>query len=212
MEILTEPKRRQAWVDRKLARASITGRFLLCIALSAALLGCAPRADRQLTDVSGHLPDLKFSLVADSGNPITAKTFQGKLVLMYFGFTSCVKECPVTIYRLSQVFRQLGQDADRIRVLFVTVDPQRDTAQALHYYLRPFGLAQITGMTGNEDCIRNLAKRYRAAYRSGGEIGDIAHSATVYIFDTHGRALLLWTPQDTDKDLAHDLTGLLHER
>ena len=213
MEVLTDPEPRQRRLaNKKWVRASIAGHFFVRITLSAALIGCTSSIHWHLTDVSGHLPNLKFALASDSGNLVTAKTFKGKLVLMYFGFTSCVAECPITMSRLSHVLQKLGADADWTRILFVTLDPNRDTPAVLHRYLTSFDPAHMVGVSGTKDNILNLVKRYRSAYRPGGETGDISHSSTVYIFDAEGRARLLFTPQDSDEDLTRDLIALMYER
>lgn len=193
--------------------ASASARFLVCIALAAGLTGCKSESPWHLNDISGHLPDLEFALISDGESPVTAQTFKGKLVLMYFGFTHCAAECPLAMTRLAHVLQKLREDANRIRILFVTLDPGRDTPQVLHRYLTSFDSAQMTGVTGNEEAIRNLVKRYRSAYRSTTGVSaanNISHSAAVYIFDTQGQARLLFTPVDSDENLVSDLLNLLH--
>jgi protein SCO1/2 len=193
--------------------ASASARFLICIALTAGLIGCKSESPWHLNDISGHLPDLEFALISDRESPVTAQTFKGKLVLMYFGFTHCAAECPLAMTRLAHVLQKLGEDADRIRILFVTLDPRSDTPQVLHHYLASFDSARLTGVTGNEEAIRNLVKRYRSAYRSATGVSaanTISHSAAVYIFDTQGQARLLFTPVDPDENLVSDLLNLLH--
>lgn len=188
--------------------------FLTGIALAAALTACKPEPPWHLSEVTGHLPDLEFSLISDSGKPVTAQTFKGKVVLMYFGFTNCVAECPLTMTRLAHVLKKLGKEADHLQILFVTLDPGRDAPPALHHYLASFGSAQMTGVTGPEAAIVKLVKRCRSAYRpavGAGEAGNIAHSAAVYIFDGQARARLLFSPADSDKNLESDLLRLVHE-
>jgi protein SCO1/2 len=194
--------------------ASASVRFLFFIILMLGLSGCQSEPPWHLNDISGHLPDLEFSLISDKETPVTAQTFKGKLVLMYFGFTHCTAECPLALTRLAHVLQRLGEDADRIHVLFITLDPGRDTPQVLHRYLTSFDSAHTTGVTGNEEAIVNLVKRYRSAYRPATDVGaanDISHSAAVYIFDAQGRARLLFSPVDPDENLMSDLLHLLHE-
>ena len=163
-------------------------------------------------EVSGHLPDLNFSLTSDRGRNVTAQTYEGSIVLMYFGFTRCNAECPVSMARLAQIMRLLGNEANRVRILFVTLDPDRDTPQTLHQYVTQFDSEHAVGLTGTSDEIEGLAKRYRTAYRPRsiiGVSGDIAHGDAVYIFDRRGRARLLATSADSDEELTEDLRRLL---
>ena len=173
--------------------------------------GSPPDTTWQLTDVSGHLPDLRFSLISDSGQPVTEVNEHGRVTLLFFGFTTCPDECPATMMRLASVLRQLGDDADHVHVLFTTVDPTRDTPSVLHDYLKNFDAVHMTGLTGSSDALKNLAKRYRAAYRpreDSSHAEDITHADGVYIFDKQGHARLLMIPADTDAHLAHDVRQL----
>jgi len=163
-------------------------------------------------EVTGHLPELNFSLTSDRGSAVTAKTYEGYLLLMYFGFTHCTAECPVSMARLAHVMRLLGNDGHRTRILFVTLDPQRDTPQVLHRYVMEFDPEHAVGLTGTIMDIERLTKQYRAAYRPRSKIeeaGDIEHGDAVYIFDTKGQARLLATSSDSDENLAKDLHRLL---
>ncbi|CAA9892203.1 Protein SCO1/2 [Candidatus Methylobacter favarea] len=198
----------------RLIYATASARFLIGIALASGLTSCNSEPAWHLNNISGHLPDLEFALISDKGMPVTAQTFKGRLIVMYFGFTHCAAECPVAMARLSQVLQKLGKDADRVHILFVTLDPGRDTSPVLHRYLSAFNAAHMTGLTGNKQAIIDLVKRYRSAYRpatGGGKSNDIAHSAAVYIFDAQGQARLLFSPAEPDKNLVSDLLRLLHE-
>jgi protein SCO1/2 len=186
------------------------GRYLLAITLTWVLSGCDTEKQWRLHEITGHLPDLHFSLLSDTGQPVTDQTYQGYLVLLFFGFTSCQSECPTTLFRLAKIVCDLGDHAKRARILFVTLDPGRDTPQALHRYVTAFDAGHAIGLTGGEGEIEDLAKRYRAAFRAGkSESGDIAHSAAVYVFDPQGHARLLITPDDAIATVANDLRHLL---
>jgi protein SCO1 len=178
----------------------------LLVCLLVCLGSCKSRPDWRLHDVSGHLPDLRFSLVSDSGENVTASDYRGSIVLLYFGFTNCPDECPLAMARLSKVLRELEPEAASVRVLFVTVDPAIDTAARLHDYMAAFDPRHMTGLTGSPGDIMSLAKRYRVAIERHQD--DAAHSNTVFIFDGTGRARLLLTPEDTDDELIHDLRRL----
>ena len=153
---------------------------LFCIALTLLLNGCGNQEPWRLHDISGHLPNLRFSLMSDAGQIVTNQTFQGKLVLLFFGFTRCQATCPTTLFRLTKIVQRLGSDADRPRILFVTLDPGRDKPEVLRRYLAEFDAERAIGLTGNEGAIEDFVKRYRAAYRpSATDFDDIVHSAAV---------------------------------
>ena len=186
------------------------GLKFICIVSMLVLSGCNPGKQRQLHEISGHLPELRFTLMSDTGQPVTDQTYQGYLVMLFFGFTSCQAECPTTLFRLTSIVQRMGDQANRTRILFVTLDPGRDTPQVLHRYVTAFDTEHAIGLTGNEDEIEDLVKRYRAAFRPGkSDSDDITHSAAVYIFDPQGHARLLITPDDAIETVAYDLRHLL---
>jgi protein SCO1/2 len=182
------------------------------LVIALAMGACTPTEQGHIKEVTGHLPDLSFSLSSDEGQPVTAKTYEGKVLLMYFGFTHCREECPISMARLTRVMHLLGEDAKRTHILFVTVDPTRDGPRELRRYLAQFNLAQATGLTGTADEIGELAKRCRNAFRPhfppGGD-GGLMHGDAVYIFDAQGHARLLATSADPEETLAEDLRDLL---
>ena len=167
----------------------------------------------QLTNVSGHLPDLAFSLTGDDGKPVDASAFKGDTTLVYFGYTHCPDVCPETMARLMQVLAKLGPDAKQVRILFITVDPARDTPKALHDYVGAFDAQHARGLTGSDGQIESLAKRYRVAYqmekRDPSGNYEVTHSSAVYIFDTEGHARLLATDSDSPDTIAADLRRLI---
>ena len=185
---------------------------ILGLTIVLAASGCMTEKPWHVEEVTGHLPDLNFSLTSDRGSVVTAETYKGYLVLMYFGFTHCNAECPVSMARLAHVMRLLGNDAERTRILFVTLDPQRDTPQTLHRYITQFDAEHAVGLTGTVADIERLTKQYRAAYRPRSKIdeaADIEHGDAVYIFDTRGQARLLATSSDPSERLAEDLKRLI---
>jgi protein SCO1/2 len=188
---------------------------LAALILSAGLTACS-RPDTtpwKLTDVSGHLPDLDFKLTDDTGKPVTGQSFLGQTTLVYFGYTHCPDVCPETMARLMQVIQQLGPDAKNTRIVFITVDPARDTAAALHDYVRAFDAQHAVGLTGTDGAIESIAKRYRVAYqmekRDPSGAYDVTHSSAVYIFDSHGHARLLATESDSIDTITHDLRRVI---
>ncbi|GLQ92090.1 SCO family protein [Dyella acidisoli] len=189
---------------------------LVCLLIAGIMLAACQRHDEaapwQLTDISGHMPDLSFRLTDDQGKAVTAADYHGKVTLLYFGYTHCPDVCPLTLAHLHVVMQRLGNLADGARILFVSVDPSRDTPEALHAYANAFD-PRVVGLTGAPSDIESLTKRYRAAFsrepdKSGGSY-DVSHSSGIYIFDANGHARLLATPEDSQDKLIHDLHLLL---
>jgi protein SCO1/2 len=187
--------------------------ILLC---TAAVPACvASRPPWHLDSVEGHLPDLSFQLTSDNGKKVTEKDFAGKIDLVYFGYTHCPDVCPLTLAHLHVALQRLGSAADDVHVLFVSVDPARDTPAALYTYVRAFD-PHITGLTGEPSEIETLAKRYRAAFdretpKSDGEY-EVSHSSGIYVFDRLGKARLLATSGASVDAIAHDLRLLIREK
>lgn len=158
------------------------------------------------------MPDLDFRMSDENGHDVTARDYAGQVVLLYFGYTSCPDACPTTLATLSQAITLLGGAGKQVRVLFVTVDPNRDTPGVLKRYVSAFG-PQFTGLRGNDAALSQLARRYRVAYRLEPPDGDgnyaVDHSSAVFIFDAQGRARLLAHADDTPKVVAADLTRLI---
>ena len=184
-------------------------RRTLLLFLLALLAACSHAPSPwQLTDVRGHLPDLRFHLTDDRGRPVTGTSFRGKTVLLYFGYTHCPDVCPTTLAHLTVALQNLGPLAREVRVLFLSVDPGRDTPAVLHAYVRAFG-PYIVGLTGTPAEIARVAKRYRVAYSYGKPNAEgnyeVSHSAAIFIFDARGRARLLADQQSTVAQLTHDL-------
>ncbi len=181
-----------------------------------ALAACASHPQWQLDDVQGHLPDLNFEMTNDLGQPATAATYRGQVVLLYFGYTHCPDVCPLTLVHLHTVLQKMGKAADDVRVLFVTVDPTRDTVPVLHQYVTAFD-PRVVGLTGTRNAIAQLAKRYRAFYKpepakaTSSDNYEVTHSSAIYVFDREGRARVLATPGSSNDEILHDLKILVEQ-
>ncbi len=183
------------------------------LALCLALASCArPSPPFALQNVTGLLPRLKFELTNQDDRLVTAADYRGKIVMLYFGYTHCPDACPTTLATLEAAIRSLGPDAAKMRVLFVTVDPKRDTTTVLKSYVGFFG-PQFVGLRGDDGELRALSKRYRIAYhleppdRNGNYAVD--HSSAIFIFDGTGRARLLGNEADGAAKIAQDLRRLV---
>ena len=195
--------------DRSTAWLAAIGALLL----TALLAACASRDPHYaLQSISGLVSPLEFQLTDQDGEPVTAADYRHDLAVLYFGYTQCPDECPTTLAMLAKALRTLGPQASRVRVLFVTVDPNRDTTAVLKRYVANFG-PQFVGLRPDQDELTALSKRYRISYHyekpdKNGNY-EVDHSSAVFIFDGDGRARLLALSDSTSAQVASDLRRLL---
>lgn len=184
------------------------------LALVVALAACSRSEVRNgVTNISGVMPDLSLRMTrANDDTTVTADSYRGKAVVLYFGYTHCPDECPTTLANVAKVLHDMGRRADNVRVLFVSVDPQRDTLPVLKAYVNSFA-PQIDGLRGTDDQIAALARRYRVLYRvqptSEGKDAEVMHSDSTFFFDASGHARLVATSTDDTKAIAGDIERLL---
>lgn len=189
-------------------------RILAIFVLGLALASCGRGEVRQgASDITGVMPPLAFSMTrANDRAPVTADAYRGKVVALYFGYTHCPDECPTTLANLANALRELGPQAKDVRVLFVSVDPVRDTLPILRAYVNTFA-PQIDGLRGTDDQIASLARRYRVLFRvtpaSNGKDTEVMHSDSTFFFDGSGRARLVTTRTDDTNAIAADVKRLL---
>ncbi|MDE2133894.1 MAG: SCO family protein [Alphaproteobacteria bacterium] len=185
-------------------------RFAACLMLMAVLAGCGRDRPWRATDISGAMPRLEFVMTrASDGASVTAKDYRGRVTILYFGYTNCPDVCPATLANLADMLRQLGRDADRVRVLFVTVDPNRDRLSILKKYAAAFA-PQVDGLRGSDNALADLARRYRVAYSVKMQpTYQVMHSSAVFFFDREGRARLVTLSTDDTAGLAEDVKRLL---
>lgn len=190
--------------------------WLIAMLAAAAVIGCA-RLDGgwHVKDISGLMPDLAFNMTNDSGQAVDAQAYRDHIRLLFFGYSNCTDECPATLARLAQAIGSMKAGSANVRVLFPTVDPQRDTEARLRSYLRSFG-PWFVGLRGTPAQLAGLAKRYRVTYSlakpdAHGDY-EVAHSSGVFVFDGAGRARLLIRPDDPVAAITADLDRLDLER
>ncbi len=143
-----------------------------------------------VTDDKGRLPGGPFQLTDQDGRAVDQTILNGKWTLVFFGFTYCPDYCPTTLAAIDATKRRMGADGDRLQVLFISVDPERDTPQALKDYLSTDGFPKgVIGLTGTPEQVRAAAAAYRAYYKKVGEGPDYTmnHSLTVYLMGPDGR-------------------------
>ena len=169
---------------------------LTVAALGAALVGgCRSGDSRSAIDISGNSPPLEFTLTrASDGKRVTEADYRGDIVMLYFGYTFCPDVCPTTLANVADILKRLGPDAERVRLLFVTVDPDRDTLPVLADYVKSFA-PRSTDCAAIPDQIAALARRYRIAYSvtpaTATHPYEVTHGSAIYVFDATGAARLL---------------------
>lgn len=188
--------------------------YVLCLGLL--LSACHRGPPWQTKDISGLMPRLAFSLTeANRDRDVHAGDYRGKYVLLYFGYTHCPDVCPLTLTRLKHVMANLGGAASEVRILFVTVDPKRDSLNVLKKYSEFYG-AEFRGLRGSKSALRQLTKQYRVTYGYGKPDAQgnytVSHSSAIYVFDREGRARLLFRPTDSVAAITGDLRRLMSEK
>jgi protein SCO1/2 len=170
------------------------------------LSACTASATWHDTDITGAVPALALTMTrASDGQTVTGADYRGKVTLLYFGYTQCPDVCPMTLSNAALVLRALGPAANDVRVLFVTVDPNRDTLPVLKQYAAAFA-PQIVGLRGDPNQLAALARRFRVAYSvdpKGPDGYTVSHSSAIYAFDGMGKArLLISSLSTTTPDIA----------
>ena len=185
-----------------LAAAVMIGAIAVAAGATALWMGLALRAQVQsgATKIGGP-----FTLVDDTGAQVSEADLKGKSTVMYFGYTFCPEVCPTTLTDLAQWMQMIGQDADRLNYVFVTVDPERDTPKVMHDYVSAFD-PRIRGLTGTSEQIAKVTKEYGVYYKriptsDGGYVMD--HSAVLYMMDPNVRFVgVIPYQEDTAKAVA----------
>jgi protein SCO1/2 len=189
----------------------VRGVSVLVIPLLLAACG-ASGPPYALANVTGLVAPLEFHLTDQNGQPVTAANYRHEIVLLYFGYTHCPDQCPTTLAKLASALHALGPQASRVRVLFVSVDPRRDTTAVLKRYVGNFG-PEFVGLRGGQSELTTLSKRYRITYHyeAPDKYGDyeVDHSSAVFVFGRHGHARLLGQADNTAQQYTSDLRRLL---
>jgi protein SCO1 len=186
---------------------------LIALLTSLLLAAASARADdgallkAGVFDPPRVAPD--FSLPGSNGSELRLSAYRGKVVLLAFGFTSCVAVCPITLGTLAQVQKKLGTQAGDMQVIYITVDPEHDDAARLKKYLSTFNPAFVGG-TGTEAQLAAVRKDYGiAAEKVAGPDGSYTHSSFIYLIDREGRLRALMPFGHLADDYVHDIHILL---
>lgn len=188
-------------------------RYLAAVSLAASLLACTAGGPQfKASDITGSSFGRDFELHDPQGNTRRLADFRGKAVVVFFGYTQCPDVCPTTLASLAEAMKALGPDADRVQVLFITVDPERDTPALLAQYVPAFD-PRFLGLYGDAEATAHTAREFKIIYQKvpGSSAGTYTmdHSAGTYVFDPQGR-LRLYVANGQGADVfAHDLRELL---
>ena len=170
----------------------IVGGFLLgaLIGMGAMILSTDVNNNRVVTSGTALIGG-PFELVGKDGKTVTDQDFRGRYMLVFFGFTHCPDICPAELQVMSTALDDLGSDADKVVPIFITLDPERDTPEAVNAYVENFG-PNFVGLTGSPEAIDKAAKAYRVTYQkfqdeSMGDNYSIDHSALVYLMGPDGK-------------------------
>jgi len=185
----------------------------ILLSLILALAGCAdPKPQFANADLSHADFGKDFALTDHNGKPRTLADFRGKAVVIFFGYTQCPDVCPTTMTGMAEAMKLLGTDADKVQVLFVTVDPERDTQQLLAQYVPVFNPGFL-GLYADPQTIARTAQEFRVFYKrqpgSTPTTYTVDHTAGSYIFDPQGKLRLYVKHGEKPELIARDLKLLV---
>lgn len=186
--------------------------LLLCLALVACGKQEAQEPRFVGTDISGAQFGNPLALTDHHGVPRKLADFKGKVVGLFFGYTHCPDVCPTTMDDMSKALRLLGDDRSQVQVLFVTLDPERDTQEVLAQYVPSFD-GSFIGLYGDVATTEQVAKDFKLFYKKQAASGKggytIDHSAGIYVFDKQGALRVFMNHGQKPQDIAHDLKQLM---
>ncbi|POZ63959.1 SCO family protein [Chromobacterium alticapitis] len=187
-------------------------KFLLGLCVIAALAACAPpRIDFKGTAINDDSMGGSFALTDFHGQPRSLDAYKGKVVALFFGYTHCPDVCPTTMLEYASVMKQLGEDADKVQVVFVSVDPERDTPKVLAGYV-PYFDKRFVGLTGSPEQIEQVKKQYKVVAQKVPAPGggySVDHSSGSYLLDQNGKLRVFEAYGAPAASLAYDIKQLL---
>ena len=189
-----------------------SSRLFWSIIICSFIAGCDGGPQFRSTDITGAPYGQALELADHTGKVRRLEDWRGKAVVLFFGFTHCPDVCPTTLADIAQALKALGPDAERVQVLMVSVDPERDTPQSLAKYVTAFD-PRFLGLRGDLDATRKVAAEFKIYFekRKSGDSYTVDHSAQSYVIDPQGRLRLLVRHDRIAQDLAPDLRTILGE-
>ncbi|MDO7911396.1 SCO family protein [Pseudomonas monteilii] len=191
-------------------RTLVAGMGVLGLGL---LAGCSPARGLEFKygkNMSNEILGRSFRLKDTEGNVRTLSSFYGSMPMIFFGFTQCPAVCPTTLARAVQIKKLMGRDAGFLQVVFITLDPERDTPEVLDAYVKAFD-PSFTALTGTPEEIAEVAKEFKVFYEKvpEGDTYTISHSSTSYVYDSRGTLRLSLSHSLNAKECAEDLLTLM---
>lgn len=186
----------------------------IAIAMATTLAACGDKAPKVPAfngiDLTGAKYGKQLDLVDHNGKRRSLSDFKGKVVMLFFGFTQCPDVCPTALARAAEIKGQLAGEGDKLQILFVTIDPDRDTAPVLKAYMAAFD-PTFLGLIGNAEETKRTADEFKVYYRQvpTGSSYTMDHSAITYVFDPSGQMRLAFRHEDSAKNCANDIRNLL---
>ena len=182
-------------------------RLAVLFILAAIVSGCASKPSFKSSVIEPPLPAPEISLTDQNGNTFQVSAQHGKVLLLFFGFSHCTNECPLTMANIKAALAIIGDPAKDVTVAMVSTDPANDTAQSMKDFLGKFD-PTFLGILGTPDQLAKAWKDYGVAVLDGGE----THSSYTYVIDRKGDQRLIFSPDTTPDDIAHDVKILLAEK
>ncbi len=184
---------------------------VVALAVSAACQSAPPAPELPVLPIGGD-----FELTGHDGQPFALQSLRGKVVLIFFGYSSCPDACPTTLSKLSSVARRLGDDRSKIQALYVSVDPDRDTPPVLKADMENFSIGAL-GLTGKKEDIDKVVKQYAAAYEivptpESAAKYTISHTTSVYALDTAGRVRKTFAYEATVDEVVTGIREILAQK
>jgi protein SCO1/2 len=186
-------------------------RLFWSIIICSVIAGCESRPQFRSTDITGAPYGKALELTDHTGKPRRLEDWQGKAVVLFFGFTHCPDVCPTTLAEIASAIKQLGADADRVQVLMVSVDPERDTPESLGKYVTAFD-PRFLALRGDLAATKKVAEEFKIYFEKAksGDSYTVNHSVQSYVLDPRGRLRLLVRHDRVAQDLAEDLRAILN--
>lgn len=186
--------------------------LLLAATLAVAACSAPERPQFKSTDITGADYARDFSLTDHNGQPRRLADFKGKVVTVFFGYTQCPDVCPTSLTTMAEVVRLLGPEGGKVQVLFVTVDPERDTPELLRQYVPAFN-PSFLGLYADPAATAAVARDFKVFYKKQGDTAGsnytVDHTAGTFVYDPAGRLRLYVKHGEAPAVIAEDIKALL---